>query len=222
MPPTANRKPTLILLHPAGRGGRTWHKVAPLFSDAFGVLTPDLPGFAGRPGPFRMSSATRAIAELAAAHEPPVALVGLSLGGSVAASVAAEHPHLVGRLVMSAPAVRSTGHERVIRWYRRAPGWLVRRVTDLPDRAAWLALVDELVATDLTETLPRISAPTLVLCGSRDTANLPDAHLAADTIVNARLLQVPHMGHSWPVTQPRLFAKIITPFLTVPTTADHG
>ncbi|HEU0239427.1 MAG TPA: alpha/beta fold hydrolase [Micromonosporaceae bacterium] len=221
MAATADRKPTLILLHPAGRGGRTWHKVAPLFTDAFEVLTPDLPGFAGRPGPFRMSTATREIAELAAAHNPPVALVGLSLGGSVAASVAAEHPHVVSRLAMSAPAIRSTGHERVIRWYRRVPGWLVRRVTDLPDRAAWLALVDELVATDLTDTLPRISAPTLVLCGSRDTANLADAHLAADTIANARFLLVPHMGHAWPVTQPRLFAKVVTPFLTMPAPADR-
>jgi hypothetical protein len=29
------------------------------------------------------------------------------------------------------------------------------------------------------------------------------------------------MGHAWPVTQPRLFAKVVTPILTMPAPADR-
>ncbi|HEY7177503.1 MAG TPA: alpha/beta hydrolase [Micromonosporaceae bacterium] len=221
MSATADRKPTLILVHAAGRGGRSWRAVAPLLSDAFEVLTPDLPGFAGAPGPFRMSDAALAIAQLAADHRPPVALCGLSLGGSVAAMVAADRPELVSRLVMSAPGVSAVGHERVTRWYRRMPGWLVRRVTDLPDRAAWLAMVDEIVAMDLAEPLSRVAAPTLVLCGSRDRSNLREARFAAERVANGRFLLIPHVGHAWPVTQSRLFATVVRPFLTARATADQ-
>src|SRR5215470_586681 len=117
MPEVERSKPTLILLHAAGRGGRSWRGVAPLLGDAFNVLTPDLPGFAGAPGPFSMGSAIRTVAELAAPHAP-VRMCGLSLGASVGLATAAKHPDLVDRLVLSAPAIVSAGHERVIRWYR--------------------------------------------------------------------------------------------------------
>jgi pimeloyl-ACP methyl ester carboxylesterase len=210
----AGTKPTLILVHAAGRGGRSWRGLVPLLADDFDVLTPDLPGFAGAPGPFRMADAAASIADLAAAHRPPVLLCGLSLGASVVAVVAANHPELVDRVVMSAPAIRSADHDAAVRWYRRAPGWVVRAVTDLPDRAAWLALIDAMVATDLTETLPRISAPTLVLCGGRDKENLADAELAGRAIPRGRFVLVPHLGHTWPVTRPRLFATVVRPFLT--------
>jgi pimeloyl-ACP methyl ester carboxylesterase len=210
----AGTKPTLILVHAAGRGGRSWRGVVPLLADEFDVLTPDLPGFAGAPGPFRMADAVASIADLAATHRPPVLLCGLSLGASVAAVVAANHPELVDRAVLSAPAIRTSDHDTAVRWYRRAPGWAVRAVTDLPDRAAWVALIDAMVAIDLTETLPRISAPTLVLCGGRDKANLAEAELAGRTIPRGSFALVPHVGHAWPVTRPSLFATVVRPFLT--------
>jgi pimeloyl-ACP methyl ester carboxylesterase len=151
-------KPTLILLHAAGRGGRSWHGVASLLADAFTVLTPDLPGFNDAPGPFTMAAAVQQIAELASAQQPPVRLCGLSLGASVALAVAAEYPDLADRVVASAPAIDGSRHPRAVAVYRRAPGWAVRRFTDLPGRAAWLSFVDEIAAVDLREDLSTITA----------------------------------------------------------------
>ncbi len=48
-------------------------------------------------------------------------------------------------------------------------------------------MLDALEGSDLTEVLPRIAAPTLVLCGRRDRAALP------------------HAGHLLPGTAPRAF-----------------
>jgi 3-oxoadipate enol-lactonase len=218
------KKPTLILLHAAGRGGRSWHAVAPLLADAFTVLTPDLPGFNDAPGPFTVAAAVRHIAELANTQPSPVRLCGLSLGASVALAVAAEHPDLADRVVASAPAIHGARHPRTVALYRRAPGWAVRRLTDMPGRAAWLSFVDEIAAIDLTDDLPKITAKTLVLCGSRDRANLPEAKLASDAIPNGAFYLVPHVGHAWPVTQPKLFATVVRPFLTAPRgdTAPQG
>jgi len=218
MSTVAETKPTLILLHAAGRGGRSWNGVAPLLADAFTVLTPDLPGFNDEAGPFTMAAAVSQIAELAGAQQPPVRLCGLSLGASVALAVAAEHPDLADRVVASAPAIDGARHPRTVAVYRRAPGWAVRRFTDLPGRAAWLSFVDEIAAIDLLDDLSRITAKTLVLCGSRDRANLPEAKLAGDAIPDGHFYLVPHVGHAWPVTQPKLFATVVRPFLTAP----HG
>ena len=207
-------KPTLILLHAAGQGGRCWQRLAPLLTDTFTVLTPDLPGFNDAPGPFTMAAAVDAVAELAIAHERPVRLCGLSLGASVALAVGAAHPDLADRIVASAPAVDGARHPRVTALYRRAPGWAVRRLTDLSGRPAWLSLVDEIATLDLVDELPKISARTLVLCGGRDRANRAEAELAGQAIPNGTFYLVPHVGHAWAVTQPKLFATVIRPFLT--------
>jgi 3-oxoadipate enol-lactonase len=216
MSTVAETKPTLILLHAAGRGGRSWNGVAPLLADVFTVLTPDLPGFNDAPGPFTMATAVRQIAELAGAQQRPVRLCGLSLGASVALAVAAEHPDLADRVVASAPAIDGARHPRTVAVYRRAPGWAVRRLTDLPGRAAWLSFVDEIAAIDLGADLPKITAKTLVLCGGRDRANLPEARLAGDAVPNGHFYLVPHVGHAWAVMQPKLFATVVRPFLTAP------
>jgi 3-oxoadipate enol-lactonase len=214
MPDVPDPKPTLILLHAAGQGGRSWQRLTPLLSDAFTVLTPDLPGFNDAPGPFTMAAAVEAVAGLAAGQEPPVRLCGLSLGASVALAVAAAHPDVADRVVASAPAIDGSRHRRMTALYRRAPGWAVRGLTDLPGRAAWLSFVDEIAALNLVDDLPTIAARTLVLCGSRDRANLAEAKLAGQAIPDGTFYLVPHVGHTWPVTQPRLFATVVRPFLT--------
>ncbi|MGW7820426.1 alpha/beta fold hydrolase [Streptomyces puniciscabiei] len=53
---------------------------------------------------------------------------------------------------------------------------------------------DALETSDVSHVLPRIAAPTLVLCGKRDRAGLPDARRAAAAIPGARLSVVPHAG----------------------------
>ena len=211
--PGEDGRPGLVLVHGAGQGARMWrHQVAPL-SDRYRILAPDLPGYGGAPGPFSLAAAVTAVRRIleadGAAH-----LCGISLGGVVAARVAGRHPELVRRLILSAPAIApARTHPRTLRRYRRWPGWLVRRITDLPDRRGWLAVVDELAGTDISADLPRITAPTLVLSGRRDRPSLADARRAAAAGPGARLLVVPHVGHLFPLTAPRVFNTIAAGFL---------
>lgn len=209
--------PTLILIHAAGPAGRTWrNNVGPL-SAHFRVLTPDLPGFGTDTASgtaFTFAGAVEAIAELARDAGSRVHLCGLSLGAMVAALVAADHPDLVDRLVLSGIALTPAATEpRTIRRYRRAPGFAIRMFTDVPDRARWLAMIDEIEPCDLRPALARIAARTLVVCGRRDRKNLADSRIAADLIPDALYFEVPHVGHSWPVFAPKPFNAIVDGFL---------
>ena len=211
-------RPTLILLHGAGWAGRMWRRPAELLADEYEVVTPDLPGFSREPTPvrFTMDGAVTAVADLARAHRPPVHIVGFSLGANVAAEVAAAHPDLVDRLMLLAPTLRPAADSpKTLRRYRRLPNFVVRRFADVPDRAGWLAFLDAIEKVNLAPKLPAILAPTLVVCGERDRLNLPDAKAAADAIPGGRFLALPHLGHAWPPSQPKLFTTIVKGFLAV-------
>ncbi|MFJ2862246.1 alpha/beta fold hydrolase [Kitasatospora sp. NPDC087314] len=207
--------PALVLVHGAGRGARMWRRQMEAMSGRFHVVAPDLPGFSGTPGPFSMAAAVESVAEIAQ-QLGPVHLCGHSLGAIVAARVTAEHPDLVARLVLSGGPEIAPGKTspRQLRSGRRRPGWLVRAISDLPHRGAWIDVLDALEASDLSDVLQRIAAPTLVLCGQRDRASLPDARRTSATIPGAHLIVVPHAGHLLPVTAPHAFNAIVQGFLT--------
>ena len=61
--------------------------------------------------------------------------------------------------------------------------------------------------------LAGIAAPTMVMCGSKDKANLPAARKLAEDIPEAVLTVVPHVGHLWNHTHPDLFNEIVLGFL---------
>jgi pimeloyl-ACP methyl ester carboxylesterase len=75
-------------------------------------------------------------------------------------------------------------------------------------------MLDALEKSDLSDVLPRIAAPTLVLCGQRDRTGLPDARRTSATIPGAHLITVPHAGHLLPMTAPHAFNATVRGFLT--------
>ncbi len=205
--------PTLVLVHGSGQGGRMWRRQLASLSLRFHVLAPDLPGFGRSPGPFTMDRAVAGVAGLARRHGS-AHVCGISLGSMVAAGVAAGHPELVDRLILSGPVIApARSGPKLLRRYRRWPGWLVRTVTDVPDRAGWLDVLSELEAADLSDRLPSITAPTLVLCGRRDRECLPDARTVAAAVPAAQLVVVPYVGHLVPVTAPKAFDAVVGGFL---------
>lgn len=101
---TTGSGPVLVLLHGLGSSGRDWeYQVGPL-ADEYQLIIPDLPGH-GRsgkpPGPYSISRLADDIAALVEeVAQPPVAVVGISLGGMVGFQLAADRPDLVSRLVV--------------------------------------------------------------------------------------------------------------------------
>ncbi len=166
-----------------------------------------------RPGLARGTTLSDMAADYArmirAEFEPPVDVIGLSSGGSIAFYLAAEHPDLVRRLVIQDCGCRATDWSRD--WGREvardaeAHDWraVSRRFmrTVQPDNAlgrtvAWLfsplmamnapddptdmvTLLEAEADFDFTDRLAEIEVPTLVACGELDPFS--GAELAHET-----------------------------------------
>ena len=142
----------------------------------------------------------------AIAHEfqGPVAIEGISTGGSIAQQFAIDHPHLVRRLVLAATAYRLSPHGREVQRRfaeltqqgrsRRAYAtlgptlaataaggrvlaglmWLFGASQRVEDPSDMLVTVAAEDAFDACPELGRITAPTLMVAGGRDRFYSPE------------------------------------------------
>jgi pimeloyl-ACP methyl ester carboxylesterase len=105
--------PPLVLVHGLGGSATNWCELAPLLAARRRVLVPDLPGH-GRSSALPAVPGLGAFADrvaLLAARERmlPAAVVGHSLGGTVAARLAVRRPRDVAALVLAGAAGLSFG-----------------------------------------------------------------------------------------------------------------
>lgn len=98
--------PPVVLLHGIGRSLEDWSAAHELLARDHRVLSTDLPGFGLSPaGPEKpgLGAFARAVVGVldAVGEDRPVHLMGNSLGGAVAMTVAAEHPERVASLLLA-------------------------------------------------------------------------------------------------------------------------
>jgi pimeloyl-ACP methyl ester carboxylesterase len=210
----ATTAPMVVLLHGSGRASRMWEPTLADLAADWHVLAPDLPGFGRSDGPFTVAGAVRAVSGMIAVQTAPVHLCGLSLGGVVAVRAAAQLGAQVASLVVTGtPVVPGRDLPAALRRFRRLPGPLLPLFSDVTGRAEWLRMLDEIEHTDLRGYLPQVTAPALVVCGSRDWHAMPAACELAGGLPEGRLWIAPHQGHSWLSTSPELFSKVVTGFI---------
>ncbi|WP_040768560.1 alpha/beta fold hydrolase [Tsukamurella sp. 1534] len=172
-------------------------------------------------------------------------VLGMSWGGTIAIGLALKYPHLVRSLMLGdslvgsgvtaekADAMRARGAELdelgaqrfAERRARRllAPGASEDAVATAAARMAesvrlpgyrWAA--EALAATDHTADLPRITAPTLVLCGDEDRVTGRDAsQILAGGIPDAVFVTVRGAGHLANQEQPEAFNAWIESFVQI-------
>jgi len=105
--------PTLLCIHGWGLNGSVWQDLAGALAGRARVLAPDLPGHGARAGEGRFGGLEAVADELAAGLDARVCVVGWSLGGLLALSLARRHPDKVSSLVLLAATPR----------FVRAPDW---------------------------------------------------------------------------------------------------
>jgi pimeloyl-ACP methyl ester carboxylesterase len=101
--------PTVVLVHGLGGSHLNWDLLAPKLTSRGRVLAVDLPGF-GMSAPHRRPATIRSNVDVLAGFvremcDPPVVLVGNSMGGLISILLAARLPDLVCGLVLLDPAL---------------------------------------------------------------------------------------------------------------------
>lgn len=122
--------PPIVLLHGPSAHAAMWFPVLPELVRAHRVVAPDLPGHGASEAPADGLSPERVLSWLRKlierACDGPPALVGLTLGGGIAARFAASHGDLVDRLVLVdalglAPFTPAPEYGQAVEAYLSAP-----------------------------------------------------------------------------------------------------
>ncbi len=215
LPPSlvgVNSGPLTVLLGPVARRGQDFDGLAAALRQHGELLTP---------GPAVPDHAVTleepALAVLAAvsgngAHA--AALCGIGLGAMVALKVAAGFGRRVTALVLSTTRTpESTAIMSLAHGVRGLlPAETAQRLGAGPGQV--MDLLDQVRPVDYRGWTGPVTAPSLVLVGDRDVANLGPSMRLAQSLPTAKLQTVPRMASGWMTAQPERYAGLVADFLT--------
>lgn len=233
-------RPILVLLHPFPMDASFWGPMWRELAADVTLLTPEFPGFGGEPP--SEGATVDGVADQAAdailRAGGTATVVGLSLGGYVALSLAARHPQRVDALVLANTRAEADdpdgrrARDRAIDTIR-IDGLDAYLATLLP-RLVGPSAADEVLARaeaiahrqdpesvcaalealrdrpDRRPDLGAIRHRTVVVAGADDTVTPPaTARALADAITGAELRIIADAGHLSALEQPGAFAGIV-------------
>jgi 4,5:9,10-diseco-3-hydroxy-5,9,17-trioxoandrosta-1(10),2-diene-4-oate hydrolase len=166
-------EPTLVLIHGYGESLITWRSVFDRLAEDHRVIALDLPGAGGSDKPdssYSLPAITERLSRfLDLWTQGPVVIVGQSMGGAVAASLALKRPDRIERVILIAPAgyriglggimeTMNPGRARTIGKYLALRSF----ITPIHD-PGWMYEPDSMARYDLTEDPKYSRAATRVL-----------------------------------------------------------
>lgn len=223
---TDGEGPTVVLLGSLGSTVALWAPQLPALR-GFRVLRVDLPGHGGSPVPDEPFTIRDVAESVLALVDAPASYCGISLGGLVAISIAANAD--VGRLVLActkpsfppaaqwaarAELVRREGMAAVAdaviaRWFTGAAPQRFREMLLACQPEGYARCCEALRDADLAPELDRIAAPTLVIAGAHDPTVTPDdAH-----VLPGRLVVLEGAAHLANADDPKAFNAAVTEHL---------
>jgi 3-oxoadipate enol-lactonase/4-carboxymuconolactone decarboxylase len=241
--------PPLLLLHSLGTSLHVWDPQAEALSASFRVIRPDMRGHglsSVTPGPYDIAALARdSIAVLDALGAGKAHVAGLSIGGLLAQSLAAQAPERVASLILCdtalslpppdtwlqrAATVRAQGMPAVVdavmaRWVTAgfmdsAPAHGLRAMLLRTDPEGYAGAAEAIAAADLTARISALDVPALVLVGDQDQATpLASAEALSRAIKGSALLVLAGAAHIPTIERPDAVTAAIREFLS-PAPAD--
>ena len=230
--------PPIVFVHGALMGRAVWRPQIDALSDRFRCISVDLPGHGSlREVPFELEDAVagvvRAIDQAGAGR---TVLIGLSLGGYVAMTVASRHPEKVRGLVIAGSTREPTGVSRIAflayaAALRAVPEPVVRTVA----LAVFRRRYGPLVAASITagehfarggsravrriagarfrERLVAYGGPILVINGTLDLVFRIGAGRFLAGVPGVTNRVIPRAGHLSNVDRPEVFTALVEEFV---------
>lgn len=234
----SNNGSAVILIHGAGGTHLHWpYNLRRL--NGHRVLAPDLPGHGKSNGIGEQDIDKYAHGLVSWMQEVGVkkaAVIGHSMGGAIAQSIAINYPQLVERLVListgavlpvnqdllekvSSPTTAPAALDLITKWSyspQASPKLLKKAREQMGEIRPSVIYGDFLACNqfDSTKELSNIGAPTLILCGEEDKMTpLRFSKQLEASIPNARLTTIPSAGHMVMLEQPEIVSKMVFDFL---------
>ena len=230
--------PPIVFVHGALMGRAVWRPQVDRLSDRFHCISVDLPGHGTqRDEAFELDRAAdeviRAIDEAAGGR---AVLVGLSLGGYVAMTVAARHPEKVRGLVIAGSTREPTGVSRLaflayasalrvvpesivrgiaLGYFRRRYGTVLTAAITAGEHFArgGSRAVRRIAGTRFRYRLAAYGGPILVINGTLDLVFRIGAGRFLTGVPGVTSRVIPRAGHLSNVDRPEVFTRLLEEFI---------
>ncbi|GAB1542794.1 alpha/beta hydrolase [Scytonema sp. NUACC21] len=224
---------TILFLHGWGVGVLPYQEILNVLCDRYRVIAPELPGF-NRSTESQLNGEYNGYANfissfLKSLNITKVHLIGHSLGGGIAAVVAALMPNLVKSLIL----VDSTGIpvepvplvflQRAVEMTAQTPQMRFPQIFQIVEGFSYnlffrtyntIQLLLMSLTKDIRPLLPKIQSPCLLLWGSNDlTTPLSAARKFSQFIEDSQLIVVDGLYHEWSIFCVEKFTTIVFDFL---------
>lgn len=200
-----------IYLHGLGQMSADWNITIEKLGDAANSVCPELTKI-NREEKVTYRDLYTAFFDECRRYDSPIALCGLSLGGVMALNYAIEEPRRVGALVLIAAQYKmpkfTLRFQNLI--FRMMPENAFKE-TGFSKRNT-ISLCDTMSELDFSGSLDKITCPTLIICGEKDSANRKASEDLAEKIKNAKLKIVGKAGHEINIDAPEKLAEILQEF----------
>ena len=148
------------------------------------------------------------------AIEEPISLCGLSLGGVLALNYVIEHPEKVKALVCIATQFKMP--KKLLKFqnavFRFMPKSMFQQMGF--GKSDFLKLCSTMMELDFSDSIHKISCPTLVVYGEKDSANKNASIELADILPNVELQVLNGIGHEANTEAPEKLAESLNHFYT--------
>jgi pimeloyl-ACP methyl ester carboxylesterase len=230
--------PPIVFVHGAMMGRSVWRPQLDVLADRYRCISVDLPGHGSQKGrPFSLDAAVAGV--IAAIDQDAggrAVIVGLSLGGYVAMTVAGRHPEKVRGLVIAGSTREPAGLSRLgfhlyslvlrlppepavraiaLAWFRRRYGPFVGTAIVAGGHFArgGSMAVRKLVGGRFRERLLAYGGPILVINGSMDLAFRIGAGRFLSGVPGVTSHMIPKAGHLSNVDRPEAFTGLVEGFI---------
>lgn len=200
-----------LYLHGLGQNADSWNKVTGITNVLDNTMCLDFPEML-RDKPVTYSNLYTAFSEICDAESEDMILCGLSLGGVLALNYAIDHPQKVKALILIAAQYKMPARLLKVQnlMFRFMPQAMFRQTGF--GKSDFISLCRTMEKLDFSESLNRISCPTLILCGEKDKANKKASIELSNILKDCQFKEVSETGHEVNLESPEKLALLLRDF----------
>lgn len=200
-----------IYVHGLGQTPASWEKIIMRLKSSEYSVCPDLTVIC-RNGKVTYKNLYEGFSKICDSFHEKIDLCGLSLGGVLALNYAVEHPENVNSLVLIAAQYKMP--KGLLRFqnilFQLMPKSMFQQTGF--GKKEFIQLCQTMMELDFSHSIQKITCPTLVVCGERDSANKKASVELAGFLKDAELQIISGAGHEVNIEAPERLAEVLRAF----------